>query len=606
MMDLELPPPGLPSQQDMDLIDILWRQDIDLGVSREVFDFSQRRKEYELEKQKKLEKERQEQLQKEQEKAFFAQLQLDEETGEFLPIQPAQHIQSETSGSANYSQVAHIPKSDALYFDDCMQLLAQTFPFVDDNEVSSATFQSLVPDIPSHIESPVFIGTNQAQSRETSVAQVAPVDLDGMQQDIEQVWEELLSIPELQCLNIENDKLVETTMVPSPEAKVTEVDNYHFYSSIPSMEKEVGNCSPHFLNAFEDSFSSILSTEDPNQLTVNSLNSDATVNTDFGDEFYSTFIAEPGISNSMPSPATLSHSLSELLNGPIDVSDLSLCKAFNQNHPESTAEFNDSDSGISLNTSASVASPEHSVESSSYGDTLLGLSDSEVEELDSAPGSVKQNGPKTQPVHSSGDVVQSLSPSQGHSTPMHDAQCENTPEKELPVSPGHQKTPFTKDKHSSRLDAHLTRDELRAKALHIPFPVEKIINLPVVDFNEMMSKEQFNEAQLALIRDIRRRGKNKVAAQNCRKRKLENIVELEQDLDHLKDEKEKLLKEKGENDKSLHLLKKQLSTLYLEVFSMLRDEDGKPYSPSEYSLQQTRDGNVFLVPKSKKPDVKKN
>lgn len=70
MMDSELPPPGLPSQQDMDLIDILWRQDIDLGVSREVFDFSQRRKEHELEKQRKLEKERQEQLQKEQEKAF--------------------------------------------------------------------------------------------------------------------------------------------------------------------------------------------------------------------------------------------------------------------------------------------------------------------------------------------------------------------------------------------------------------------------------------------------------------------------------------------------------------------------------------------------------
>lgn len=89
----------------MDLIDILWRQDIDLGVSREVFDFSQRQKEHELEKQKKLEKERQEQLQKEQEKAFFAQLQLDEETGEFLPIQPAQHTASEASGSANYSQV---------------------------------------------------------------------------------------------------------------------------------------------------------------------------------------------------------------------------------------------------------------------------------------------------------------------------------------------------------------------------------------------------------------------------------------------------------------------------------------------------------------------
>ncbi|KAM9670242.1 nuclear factor erythroid 2-related factor 2 isoform 2-T2 [Dama dama] len=591
----------------MDLIDILWRQDIDLGVSREVFDFSQRQKEHELEKQKKLEKERQEQLQKEQEKAFFAQLQLDEETGEFLPIQPAQHIPSETSGSANYSQVAHIPKADDLYFDDCMQLLAETFPFVDDNEVSSATFQSLVPDIPSHTESPVFTAPHQAQSPETLVVQVATADLDDMQQEIEQVWEELLSIPELQCLNIQNDKLAETSTVPSPETKLTEIDNYDFYSPMPSLDKEVGNCSPHFLNAFEDSFSSILSTEDSSQLTVNSLNSSATVNTDFGDEFYSAFVAEPSTSNGMPSSATLSQSLSELLNGPIDLSDLSLCKAFNQNHPESTtAEFNDSDSGISLNTSPSMASPDHSVGSSIYGDTLLGFSDSEMEETDSAPGNVKQKGPKTQSVWPSGDPVQPLSSSQGKSAPAPDSQCANAPKKEVPVSPGHRKTPFTKDKHSSRLEAHLTRDELRAKALHIPFPVEKIINLPVEDFNEMMSKEQFNEAQLALIRDIRRRGKNKVAAQNCRKRKLENIVELEQDLDHLKDEKEKLLKERGENDKSLHLLKKQLSTLYLEVFSMLRDEDGKPYSPSEYSLQQTRDGNVFLVPKSKRPDIKKN
>ncbi|EDL79208.1 nuclear factor, erythroid derived 2, like 2, isoform CRA_a [Rattus norvegicus] len=581
----------------MDLIDILWRQDIDLGVSREVFDFSQRQKDYELEKQKKLEKERQEQLQKEQEKAFFAQLQLDEETGEFLPIQPAQHIQTDTSGSVSYSQVAHIPKQDALYFEDCMQLLAETFPFVDDHE-------SLALDIPSHVESSVFTTPDQAQSLDSSL-ETAMTDLSSIQQDMEQVWQELFSIPELQCLNTENKQQAETTTVPSPEATLTEMDsNYHFYSSIPSLEKEVDSCSPHFLHGFEDSFSSILSTDDASQL--NSLDSNPTLNTDFGDEFYSAFLAEPSGGGSMPSSAAISQSLSELLGGPIEGCDLSLCKAFNQKHTEGTVEFNDSDSGISLNTSPSRASPEHSVESSIYGDPPPGFSDSEMEELDSAPGSVKQNGPKAQPTHSSGDTVQPLSPAQGHSAAVHESQCENTTKKEVPVSPGHQKVPFTKDKHSSRLEAHLTRDELRAKALHIPFPVEKIINLPVDDFNEMMSKEQFNEAQLALIRDIRRRGKNKVAAQNCRKRKLENIVELEQDLGHLKDEREKLLREKGENDRNLHLLKRKLSTLYLEVFSMLRDEDGKPYSPSEYSLQQTRDGNVFLVPKSKKPDTKKN
>lgn len=37
--------------QDIDLIDILWRQDIDLGAGREVFNYSNRQKENEEEKQ---------------------------------------------------------------------------------------------------------------------------------------------------------------------------------------------------------------------------------------------------------------------------------------------------------------------------------------------------------------------------------------------------------------------------------------------------------------------------------------------------------------------------------------------------------------------------
>lgn len=36
--------------QDIDLIDILWRQDIDLGAGREVFNYSNRQKENEEEK----------------------------------------------------------------------------------------------------------------------------------------------------------------------------------------------------------------------------------------------------------------------------------------------------------------------------------------------------------------------------------------------------------------------------------------------------------------------------------------------------------------------------------------------------------------------------
>ncbi|NXA69555.1 NF2L2 factor, partial [Mohoua ochrocephala] len=582
--------------QDMNLIDILWKQDIDLGARREIFDFSQRQKEYELEKQKKLEKERQEQLQKEQEKALLAQLELDEETGEFVPAQPAQCVQSEnTEPPVAFSQVSSSVLTEALSFDDCMQLLAEAFPFIDEPEASSSAFQSLVP---AQVNSnPAFISSDQTQPPE-SPDLVPPTDAENMQ-NIEQVWEELLSLPELQCLNIENDNLAEVSTAMSPETKPAEMhDSYDYCSSLPILKKEL-NCSPDFLDGMEGPFSGILPPEDTSQLSANSLNDTSPSNPDFCEDFYTTFI-DTKANGDAAATNTISQSLAEILSEPIDLSDFALCKAFNGDHSGTRAECNDSDSGISLNASSSVASPEHSVESSAYADKTLGCSDSEMEDTDSAPGSALQSSAGVYSLPLQDQVFSSLGPStQAPSLP-----CAATPKKEPPPAPGQPKAPFTKDKPPSRLEAHLTRDEQRARALQIPFPVEKIINLPVADFSEMMSKEQFNEAQLTLIRDIRRRGKNKVAAQNCRKRKLENIVELEHDLSNLKDEKEKLLKEKGEHDRSLHQMKKQFTTLYLEVFSMLRDEDGKPYSPSEYSLQQTRDGNVFLVPKSRNSGTK--
>ena len=61
-----------------------------------------------------------------------------------------------------------------------------------------------------------------------------------------------------------------------------------------------------------------------------------------------------------------------------------------------------------------------------------------------------------------------------------------------------------------------------------------IVNPPMDEFNDMLSKEDLSEEQLNICRDIRRRGKNKVAAQNCRKRKLEQIDELQKKVDEAK------------------------------------------------------------------------
>ena len=152
------------------------------------------------------------------------------------------------------------------------------------------------------------------------------------------------------------------------------------------------------------------------------------------------------------------------------------------------------------------------------------------------------------------------------------------------------------DTHSN--PAPLSRDERRALALKIPFTVEKIINLPVDDFNELLTQHTLSETQLALVRDIRRRGKNKVAAQNCRKRKLENIVHLEGELDQLHAHKEQLAQQRVKFQHSLAVVKCHLTDLYSKVFTYLQDEHGQPYSIDEYSLQQTPDDKVYLVPQA--------
>ncbi|XP_004583336.4 transcription factor NF-E2 45 kDa subunit [Ochotona princeps] len=148
-----------------------------------------------------------------------------------------------------------------------------------------------------------------------------------------------------------------------------------------------------------------------------------------------------------------------------------------------------------------------------------------------------------------------------------------------------------------------SRDERRALAMKIPFPTDKIVNLPVDDFNELLARYPLTESQLALVRDIRRRGKNKVAAQNCRKRKLETIVQLERELQRLGSERERLLRARGEADRTLELMRQQLAELYQDIFQHLRDESGNSYSPEEYVLQHDADGAVFLMPRGTKAEA---
>ncbi|CAO1419455.1 unnamed protein product [Diamesa tonsa] len=159
--------------------------------------------------------------------------------------------------------------------------------------------------------------------------------------------------------------------------------------------------------------------------------------------------------------------------------------------------------------------------------------------------------------------------------------------------------PQTRDKKLKKAeDEHLSRDEKRARSLHIPIPVQDIINLPMDEFNERLSKYDLSENQLSLIRDIRRRGKNKVAAQNCRKRKLDQIISLADEVKDMKMRKERFLREREIVLSDRRRVKDKFAALYRHVFQNLRDADGNPYSSYQYSLQQSADGSVVMVPRS--------
>eukprot|EP00090_Calanus_glacialis_P010693 TRINITY_DN19139_c0_g1_i2.p1 TRINITY_DN19139_c0_g1~~TRINITY_DN19139_c0_g1_i2.p1 ORF type:complete len:400 (-),score=79.47 TRINITY_DN19139_c0_g1_i2:486-1685(-) len=86
----------------------------------------------------------------------------------------------------------------------------------------------------------------------------------------------------------------------------------------------------------------------------------------------------------------------------------------------------------------------------------------------------------------------------------------------------------------------MTRDEKLAAQLGMsPRDIERVVSMPMDEFQDYAHQKSLTEDQMNILRDIRRRGKNKVAAQNCRKRKIDQIDELQGKVEEMKKEIEK-------------------------------------------------------------------
>ncbi|XP_078280968.1 endoplasmic reticulum membrane sensor NFE2L1b isoform X3 [Rhinoraja longicauda] len=518
-------------------------------------------------------------------------------------------------------------------FEECLRLLEETFPFAEDSEfpaaVSSELNEALDSALPSTSDS--LPATSQTTLHPPLLRPDTPLDL-------EQQWQDLLSLMDFQDMDVgeSTGSFSEDTGSGNAELPVS-----HSQTPTTAINQDVslhdatlppcGQDFPPFFNANLDNVA-VGSSPSPSLQPLASTNS-----TDFGSTFSSTNFTGllfpqriNGTSNETCGPA-LADPLSGLLDAAmldeISLLDLAMEEGFGPMETSQIEQELESDSGLSLDSSQSPVSPSSSESSSSSSPSTssssslslseegaVGYSSNSEEDSEEGEGEGAVGG--YQPQFSKFCRMSYQNPSSFHSLPYlnqinhnHTYNLPTGASVSGPHSPPGQKAGF-KETHCSHIDLQVGRDERRARALKIPFSNDKIINLPVDEFNELLNKYHLTETQLTLIRDIRRRGKNKLAAQNCRKRKLDTILNLDQDVEQLKRQKARLLKEKVDFVKSLRQMKQKLQGLYQEVFGRLRDEEGRPYCPSQYTLQYANNGSMLVMPhtliaQQGKPDKKK-
>lgn len=130
-----------------------------------------------------------------------------------------------------------------------------------------------------------------------------------------------------------------------------------------------------------------------------------------------------------------------------------------------------------------------------------------------------------------------------------------------------------------------------------PVTRDKLVSMPVEEFNQLLEQAKLTEIEVAFMKEWRRRGKNKTAAQVARKRKREEITELDVEVEGLRQRKVELQSKYDRIRSQIASLKERTIAAEDKIYRRWGKQHGTAVSRDSHTILVSEEGKVLLVPK---------